>query len=486
MCFLIGGCEVTKKTGLAVSLYLAGLTVMTVFPAGCRSVPVTDRVLKGVPQAESVCRKLGVEPTWAEVASSWWHVFQDPELNTLVESVLGDNASLRAAWMRLQQSGYAARAVRGQQLPQLSLNGFTGWTRRMQSFGGVLDETETWGGSVAASYELDVWRRVASAVEQADLSAKASFYDYETMAVSLAASVCEVWFDVNEGILLADLLHAQLKASEENLDAVEARYRRGLGGLLDVYQQRELVAGVRAQIPSVEAAITLARNRLAVLAGMLPGETAAYGEGQLPAAPPPVIADIDAFVAEDRPDVLAALARLGAAERGAALAMRDRFPLLRLTASAGSQAAGSDALFDEITGEALLGVSLPLIDGGRRHAETERARAIAGERLEMYADTVRQAMREIHDARALEHSQRETVKRLEEELAATRQTLELSSERYRGGLTDYLNVLTAQTRVHRLERSVISARRQQLSYRVQLCRALAGSDVENRKREGHL
>ena len=456
---------------------------MAIMVGGCLSTPISDRVVEDVPQVESVCSKLGVEPTWAEVASSWWLVFQDPELNALVETVLADNTSLRAAWLRLEQSGYAAQAARSSFYPQFSLNGFGGWTRR-QTPGGALDEAETWGAGAAASYELDVWRRVSSAVEQADLTAKATFYDYETIAISLSAAVCEAWFDVNERMLLANLLRAQLQTSADNLEAVEERYRRGLGSLLDVYQQRQLVASVRAQIPSVEASIIQARNRLAVLAGLLPGEATAYGAGQLPAPPPPVEADIDAFLTEDRPDVLAALARLGAAERGAALAMRERFPQFRLTASAGSQEVDAGDLFDTINGEALLSVSMPLVDGGRRRAETGRARAAVEERLELYAETVRQAMREIHDARVLELKQRETVTRLEEELAATRQTLDLSSERYRAGLTDFLNVLTAQSRVHQLERSVISARRQQLAYRVQFCRALSGSDVETRKRKG--
>ncbi len=460
------------------------LLLVAMLFGGCLSTPVTDRVVEAVPQVESICSKLGVEPTWAEVPSAWWHVFQDPDLNAMVESVLGDNSSLRAAWSRIEQSGYAAQAARSQFVPQLSLNGFGGWTRRMQGAGGIMDETEIWGASAAAAYELDVWRRVSAGVQQADLTAQATFYDYETMSISLAASVCEAWFDVNERILLASLLHSQLKSSEENTGAVEERYRRGLGSLLDVYQQRQLSAGIRAQIPSVESAIFQARTRLSVLAGMLPGESGTYGSGTLPVPPPPVEVDIDTFVAEDRPDVLAALSRLGAAERAAAVAMRERFPTLRVSVSAGSQAEQTGDLFDEFSGEALLGVSLPLVDGGRRRAETGRARAAAVERLEIYAETVRQAMREIHDARILEINQRETVKRLEEELAATRQTLELSSERYRAGLTDFLNVLTAQTRVYQLERSVISARRQQLSYRVQFCRALSGSDVGARKRKG--
>ncbi len=451
--------------------------------AGCRSVPVTTPILDSIPEYTSVCEKAGIKPEWAHVSSAWWHVFQDPNLNALVETVQDGNSSLRAAWRRLEQSGYAARAVHSQRYPQLNVGVSSGWARRLQSPTGLLDEQDVWGASAVASYELDVWRRVAAATEQADLLAQASYYDYEAMSISLAAAVCEAWFDVNERLLLVSLLRQQLASSEATLAAVEERYRRGLGVLLDVYQQRELMANVNALIPGAESAVHLARSRLSVLLGELPGERSmAVGEGFMPAAPAPVDLDIDAFVAEDRPDVVAALARLGAAERGIALAQRERFPVLKVSVAAGTQADAPDGVFDEVTGEALVGLTLPLVDGGRRSAEVGRAQSLTAERLETYSDTVRQAMREIHDARMQERSQGETVRRIQEELAAATQTLELSMERYRGGLTDYLSVLTAQTRVQRLERTVISARRQQLSYRVQFCRALAGSDVEAVKR----
>ncbi len=461
----------------------AGVMALT----GCRLSGVAQRVLDRIPEPGSICEQLDIEPEWAEVATEWWRVFNDPGLNSLVASVLGNNASLRAAWIRMEQSGYAAGAARGQYYPQVTLSAYGGRTRRLQAPDGAVETVEVWGTSAGVSYELDVWRRVATAVERADFEVQAGFYDYEAMAVSLAAAVCEAWFDINERLLAVELLRQQLASGEAALAAVEQRYERGLGVLLDVYQQRELVAGVRSQIPAAEAAVKLVRNRLAVLAGVLPGENVMVGEGWLPAAPPPVTADIDAFVVEDRPDVLVAFARLGAAEREAAQVLRDRFPVLRLNAAAGSQSIGSkDDLLDTFTGEATLGLTLPLMDGGRRRAETARAKAVASERLETYAETVRQAMREVHDARVLESSQAETVTRLEEELEATRRTLALSEERYRNGLVDYLSVLTAQSRLQRLERTVLGARRAQLSYRVQFCRALAGSDVrERRTRNDH-
>ncbi len=457
--------------------------MLILFFAGCRSSSVTGRIADSISEVASPCELLSEKAEWAEVPSFWWQVFQDPVLNSLIEGVMEDNSSLRAAWRRLEQAGYSSVAARSQRFPQFNLGAQAGRVRRTLSPAGSMGTFDAWQLSAGASYELDAWGRVSSLIQQADYTAKASFYDYEAISISLAAAVCEAWFDYNERLLLLDVLRQQAASSESGLRFLEDRYRRGVGTLLDVYQQEELVASVQSQIPTVEAGVTLALNRLAVLTGVLPGEHSLGGQGVLPDAPALILQDIDAIAVEGRPDVLAALARLNAAERGAASTVRDRLPVLRFSVGAATQSEEPDGLFDEISAEALLGMTVVWSDGGRRRAETGRSVSLFSERLELYSDTVRQAMREIHDARMLEWHQAEAVKRVSLELEAARRTLMASEERYRSGLIEYLGVLTAQTRVQRLERSLISARRQLLSYRVQFCRSIAGSDVNARRRD---
>jgi len=422
--------------------------------------------------------------SWAEVSTDWWTVFGDDTLNALVASALADNTSLRASWMRLEQSGYAARVASASRLPQVSLGASGGRVRQPSMMTGGVIERDRWSLSLGVAYELDLWGRLASGIGRAEALERASAYDYQSMTVSLSASVCEAWFALNEQMLLLDLLNAQLEASVANAESIERRYRRGLGSLLDVYQQRELVANVRSRVPGVEAQAELARNRLAVLVGLLPGESFVDGIKRLPVVPPRIEGDVDAYLVENRPDVRAAFERLGAAERAATAAWRDRLPSLSISAGGGYQAENSNDLWDEWTSEAMLGLQLPLTDGGRRRAEVERLRAETRERLEAYAEVVRQAMREVYDARVLETHQAETVLRLKEELTAARNTLKQSRDRYENGLVDYLSVLSALSRVQQLERSVVSATRAQLSYRVQFCRAIAGAiPAENLERE---
>ncbi len=446
--------------------------------AGCVSVPVEHApdVAMAVPG--------DVEVSWAEVSTEWWTVFADDTLNALIASALADNTSLRAAWMRLERAGYAARVVGSTRFPQASLGATGGRVRQVSPVTGNVAEADRWGLSIGVAYELDLWGRLAAATRGAEALERASAYDYQSMALSLAASVCEAWFSLNEQMLLRDLLNAQLEASVANAESIERRYRRGLGSLLDVYQQRELVANVRSRLPGIEAQAELARNRLAVLVGLLPGESFVDGIKLLPTVPPRIEGDVDAYLVENRPDVRAAFERLNAAERAATAAWRDRLPSASISVNGGYQEDDVADLLEEWTGEAMVGLQLPLLDGGRRRADVERLRSETRERLETYAEAVRQAMREVYDARVLETHQAETVARLREELTAARNTLKQSRDRYENGLVDYLSVLSALSRVQQLERSVVSATRLQLSYRVQFCRAIAGSiPAENLEKE---
>jgi len=418
---------------------------------------------------------VGPEVSWAEVSTEWWTVFGDDTLNALVSSALADNTSLRAAWLRLEQAGYAARSSGATRFPQVSLGAAGGVVRQRSPMTGDVADADRYSLSLGVAYEIDLWGRLAAMTGQMEALEAASSYDYQAMALSLSAAVCEAWFSLNEQQQLLSLLDAQLESSVSNAESIERRYRRGLGSLLDVYQQRELVANVRSRLPGMAAQVALSRNRLAVLVGLLPGESFVDGVRTLPDLPPPVGGDVDAVLVENRPDVRAAFERLSAAERAATAAWRTRLPTVSLGVSAGYLEDDIDSLLDEWTGEAMVGMQVPLTDGGRRRSDVKRLRAAARERLEDYAETVRQAMREVSDARVLEMHQAETVARLHEELAAARNTLKQSRDRYENGLVEYLSVLSALSRVQQLERNVVSAMRAQLSYRVQFCRAIAGT-----------
>lgn len=436
---------------------------------GCAS---PARKLAEYPSAEdAVFPALAAES--ASPGAQWWHGFADDQLAQLIEQGLGGNLSLRGAWYRLEQSGYALRATQAARFPQLTLQGAAGQQRQVLRDGDT-ESGDVWRVSAALSYELDLWRRLSASVSGAAYRFDAVLMDYEAMAISMASAIADAWLDLQERMASVALLETQLEAARSALQAVERRFQEGLGELLDVYQQRELVAGLESLLPGAKVAQELSVERLAVLLGIAPDELVVAPDGNLP---DPIDLPRDILWADHvllRPDVRAAWLRLQAAEQDELFAARARLPMLQLVAQARTQEEQPGDLFDEVTGDALVQVSFPLFDGGRLRAEARRIEAVANERLQAYRETELQALREIREALLQDAAQAETIARLADELAAARRTLELSRERYRNGLVEYLNVLAAQQRVQQLERGLLRARRQRLVYQLQFARATAG------------
>ncbi len=177
-----------------------------------------------------------------------------------------------------------------------------------------------------------------------------------------------------------------------------------------------------------------------------------------------------------RPDLESALRRVESADYRIAAAIADRFPSISLSGSIGS-------LRQEITGGLITGefwsllsnLALPILDGGRRRAEVERNQAILAEAVAAYQQKVLVAFQDVEDALANNYTQAKRIDRLEETAEATGATLRLSLERYLAGITDYLPVLTAQRTDFDVRSRLLTARRQLLSDRISLARALGGT-----------
>ncbi len=271
------------------------------------------------------------------------------------------------------------------------------------------------------------------------------------------------------------LLEEQLETSSTFAELTRLRFQTGQAAALDVYQQEQNVLAIRARIALLEGQATLASNQLMALVGSPPMGIIAYGPSELPtpAELPPV--GLPATVLQRRPDVRAAERRVTAADYRVGSAIAARFPTLRLTGSIGFGAQDLLRLFEDVVWSVVGSVSQSVIDGGRRGAEVDRSRAIVQERLEQYGQTVVTALVEVDNALALERAQRRNIEELEHQLEVLDDTLTEARNRYRAGLSDFLNVLTALTQKQQAETGLLQARRALVSSRVQLHRALGGS-----------
>ena len=404
----------------------------------------------------------------------WWRTFGSPELDRLVESALADNLTLRETWARLEQSRALAVQAGASRFPDLEGTAGAG-ASRTQSGSGSAVSSETFRIGLVSSYELDLWGRLQANREVAELDVAATRENLNTAAISLAAEVAVRWLGIISSRMQKDLLEQQLRANRTILELVELRYRNAMVSALDVYQQKQLVENVAADIPLAEEKERLLLHELAVLLGKPPGTDLGVAADRFPDLPdlPPV--GLPAGLLSARPDIRAAGRRLEAADWQIAAARANRLPAITLSARARYGESDLDTLFDTWLLSLSASLAAPLIDGGYRKAEVTRTRAVAAERLATYRETVIRAVKEVEDALVSEEKQQAHITGIRQVIDTAQKALEEAGVRYRNGVSDYLPVLSQILSVQSLENKLILRRESRMAIRIALHRALGGA-----------
>ena len=411
----------------------------------------------------------------------WWQDFRDERLTGMVTRVLRENLDLARAWARLDQARAALSAADAGVWPQLSVSVRGGKSNQANQFFGRV-ESDSYGLTLGASYEVDLWGKVKNARGAATRELAATRADLETQAVTLAAEVAETWFSLLEARAQAGLLKAQMAVNQTYLDLIRARFDQGQASAVEVFQQRQQVIATRARLPLAEASARVMQHRLAVLLGKAPRSAGIPDGDALPDLPAVPGTGVPSDLLKRRPDLRAAHDRLVAADHRVGIAVADRYPSLKLSGSIGFQTTDIVNLFTDWIQTAAAELLAPIVDGGRKAAEEERARAVVRELLLTYGKAVLTALREVEDALTQEERQRAHIESLDAQLDVGRATLREARNRYVNGLSDYLVVLTAIRSLQQAELERLHAHRQLISYRVQLYRALGGTWTKGLKR----
>lgn len=402
----------------------------------------------------------------------WWLDFQDRELTDLVARALEGNLGLRTYWDRLAQFKAIARRTGAARAVQVD--------GRVGAGGDVSgrDQDVTRGADLvfglAASYELDVWGRLQAREQAAVLDAAASEEELRAAAISLSALVAGTWYQLVEQRAQIDLLSRQMKTNEQVLELITLRFRQGKLSSEDVLRQRQLVEATRANRLIAEGTEGVLENQLAVLLGVAPRSITFAEVRDLTELPPLPATGIPADLVERRPDIRRSFQRVLAADRRVAEAMADRYPRIVLSASASTTTTSFGDVFNAWLVSIAADAVAPLLDGGEREAEVDRTRALVSERIHDYGDTVLGSLQEVEDALVRERKQREYIESLQTQYEIATTVVERMRDRHTKGGIEYLDVLQALTSQQGLERSILTAHRQLLGYRISLCRALAG------------
>jgi len=453
------------------------IAVLIVAPlGGCAGLPPEPRDL---PEAVLPATFGGASGT-AAAPARWWTAFDSPELNALVEEALGKSLTLQSAWDRLDQARATARARGAEDYP--SLTGSAGTARSVNKTRGAAPaHAGDFSVGLSASYEADLWGRVRSAREAAQLDVAATEQDLHAAAMTLTAELAGAWCQLIEQRARLKLLDAQIKTSQDHLDMVTLKFNRGQTGITDVLQQRQQLEATQGLKVRVESDAAVTQQRIAVLLGRAPGKFSTPDGAALPALPPLPASGVPGALIQRRPDVRAAWLRVRSADQRTAAAVADRFPKLSLSANAETGAGRADDLFENWMARIAANLTAPLLDGGRRRAEVDRARAVASAAFHGYGQTVLNALADVEKSLSREAHQQRYVHSLKKQVDLSRQSSDQTRDNYTKGAADFTRFLTTLIAHYQLEQGLVQANAQLIRYRIDLYRALGGSWALKRK-----
>ena len=386
--------------------------------------------------------------------SAWWTVFNDPVLNTLVETAYRQNPSLRAAGVRVIEAQARRGIAIGQLFPQQqetfgqATSNEISENRANRGAPGLISDFDDWQVGFDATWELDMWGRFRRSIEATDAELLASVASYDDVLVSLIAEVARNY-------TLLRTLEGQLAVARDNVaiqqrsfEIADAKFKGGTVTELDSAQAASLLHNTEAQIPSLESSIRQTQNTLCILLGIPPQDLQPMlgGARSIPIPPAEVAVGIPADLLRRRPDIRRAERLLASQSAQIGVAKADLFPRFALFGTISVAAQDFDDLFKSDSLENFGGPSFrwAILNYGRIQnnvrVQDARFQALIGD----YENTVLQAQGEVENAIAAYLGTQRQVNFLSSSVASAARAVELAEFQYREGAVDYTRVLNSQ------------------------------------------
>jgi outer membrane protein, multidrug efflux system len=421
--------------------------------------------------------------------SDWWELFGDPELSALEAQASAANQQLKAAVARFAEARATMDVTRAGLFPNVG-TGFSATRQRVSpnapvtTTGQAIGQPSTYNDFTVPldlSYEVDLWGRVRRSVESARAQAHATADDLEAIKLSIQAEVALDYFTLRAFESEEEVLRSSVKVFSLSFDLTVNRRIGGVATDLDVAEAQTVLKTTQAQIPAVALQRAQFEHALALLVGQ-PVATFRVPERSLSAAPPLVASGLPSELLERRPDISAAERRMAAANASIGAAKAAFFPTVELNGLAGLETVNAGTLFNWSSRMWAVGPSLtlPLFEGGRLRAGLRFADATYEEMVANYRESVLAAFSEVEDSLAAQNLLANQYDAQSEALVAARKQLEIANNRYRDGLTTYLDVATAESSELNIEFSTVQLRGQQLVAAVTLVKSLGGGWQESK------
>jgi NodT family efflux transporter outer membrane factor (OMF) lipoprotein len=419
------------------------------------------------------------EPNDRNLGGEWWRVFQDPQLDALEQQVNVSNQNLKAAAAQYQQARAALRYFRADYYPTVTAGPSATRTRVSSNAPtNTILRGATYNDFVLpfdVSYQADVWGRVRKNVESYREQAQASAADLATVNLSMHADLAVDYFQARSLDAEEQLLNTTVTEYEQALELNESRFKGGVASEVDVEQAKTILQTTRAEAVDVGVARAQYEHAVAILVGKPPAE---FSLPPLPltAPPPHVPVDVPSELLERRPDIAAAERRVASANAQIGVAKSAYYPMINLGASGGFESSAITTLINGPSGLWSIGLSAveTVFDAGRRRALNDQARAAYDYQVATYRQDVLNGFQEVEDNLAAVRILENEAKVQDEAVAAAQRSLDLSVIRYKGGVTNYLEVITAQNAALADEVTAVNILGRRMASTVLLIQALGG------------
>lgn len=461
---------------LAGMFLLAGCAVGPNYKRPEAPLPESWKELEGA-SPELLRQWKPAEPKDEAKRGRWWEVFGDPDLDALEEQVSISNLNVAQAEAQLRSARAAVRAARADFFPAVS--GSAGVTRSQgssrQTTGASSSPVTEYGVSAAATWEVDVFGRIRRNVESNVATAQATEADLESVRLLFQSELAADYFQLRGLDAQRRLLDSNVEAYTKALQLTTNRHNQGVVSGVDVAQAETQLYTTRAQSTDLTIQRAQLEHAIAILVGK-PPRALSIPPTEKELAPPPIPLALPSELLERRPEIAAAERRVAAANADVGVATAGFFPQLLIAASGGYGGSTLSNLFTLPNRFWSIGPSLvaTLFQGGRRRALREEAVARYDAAVAAYRLSVLTAFEQVEDDLAALRFLADEAGQQNDATQASERALQLADNRYQGGITTYLEVVTAQAVALANERTSILLLTRRMLSSVDLIRALGG------------
>jgi NodT family efflux transporter outer membrane factor (OMF) lipoprotein len=403
---------------------------------------------------------------------AWWRTFNDPVLDGLIHEAIASNLNIRQAEARIRQARASRRGTASGLWPNADVS--AGYRRS----GSGDRSNDLYQGGLDASWELDIFGGTRRSIESADASIQAAIEDLRDAMVTLTSEVALNYIDLRGLQRQIAIARNNLVLQRRSYDLTRQRAAAGFVSALDTANAEASVASTEAQIPLLESAVRQTIYNISVLLGKQP--TAMLDQltpvQRIPSPPAVVPVGLPSELLRRRPDIRRAEANLHAATANVGVAVSDLYPRFFINGSAGTSGDRVRSLFNwnSVTYSIGPNVSWPIFTAGRVRAGIDVQQAVREQSLQAYEQSILIALSDVESSLVAYQKEQEHRASLEAAVAANRRALDLSTQLYTAGNTDFLNVLTAQRSLYATEDALVQSDRTIATNLIGLYKALGG------------